>query len=417
MEIRRDTYLNDLVIRKHNGLIKVVTGIRRCGKSHLVFKIFRDHLREQGVPDEHVIEVAFDRRRSRSLRNPDALLDYLDPLLEGGGQRYILLDEVQLLPHFEEVLNELAAIPEVDIYVTGSNSKFLSRDVITEFRGRGDEVHVLPLTFSEFMQTRSDDVQHAWADYVEFGGLPLVASMTSQQQKASYLTNLFETTYLKDIVERGGVRRTQELEDVVNILASSVGSLTNASKVQATFASELHSKISLNTVKSYIDLLEDAFLVHEAQRWDVKGRRYVGAPLKYYFEDVGLRNARLGFRQVEETHLMENIVYNELRARGFGVDVGLVRERRRAADGVLRQTSREIDFVANLGSRRYYIQSAYALPDERKILQEKASLLTIGDSFKKIVVVKDTVNVRRDEDGIVTMGLFDFLLREDSLEL
>ena len=417
MEIRRDTYLDDLIARKHNGLIKVVTGIRRCGKSYLVFKIFRDHLREQGVPDEHVIEVAFDRRRTRNLRDPDALLDYLDPLLVGGGQRYILLDEVQLLPHFEEVLNELAAIPGVDIYVTGSNSKFLSKDVITEFRGRGDEVHVLPLTFSEFMQTRSDDVRHAWADYVEFGGLPLVATMASQRQKVSYLTSLFETTYLKDIIERGGVRRTQELEDVVNILASSVGSLTNASKVQATFASELHSKISLNTVKSYIDLLEDAFLVHEAQRWDVKGRRYVGAPLKYYFEDVGLRNARLGFRQVEETHLMENIIYNELRARGYSVDVGLVRERCRTADGTLRQTSREVDFVANLGSRRYYIQSAYALPDERKRIQEKASLLAIGDSFKKIVVVKDTVNVTRDEDGIVTMGLFDFLLREDSLEL
>lgn len=415
MKIRRDKYLNALIERKHNGLVKVVTGIRRCGKSYLVFNLFREHLREVGVPDDHVITAQLDLRSAKSLRDPDAMLDFVYDKVKDSGMYYVLLDEVQLLPDFVEVLNELLANPSIDTYVTGSNSRFLSKDIITEFRGRGDEVHVFPLTFAEFMQIRNDDVLRVWADYVEYGGLPLVAMMTSEERKATYLSNLFEETYIKDIVERNGLRKTQELEDLVNVLASATGSLTNASKIQATFKSVLHSNISTATIRSYIDCLEDAFLVSEAKRYDIKGRRYIGAPVKYYFEDVGLRNARLNFRQVEETHLMENVVYNELRARGLSVDVGIVTKRYIDGEGRKATSALEVDFVANCGSRRYYIQSAYALSDAAKREQESASLQRIDDSFKKIIIVKDVVNTTRDESGIVTMGLFDFLLDPDSL--
>jgi len=416
MEFKRDKYLHDLKVRRGNGLVKVITGVRRAGKSYLLFKLFRDMLREEGVPQDHVIELAFDFRSSRPLRDPDALLDHLCPLLVGEGERFVLLDEVQLLADFEEVLNELARMPGVDVYVTGSNSRFLSTDIVTEFRGRGDEVHVLPLTFGEFMQSRDDGEARAWADYVEFGGLPLVATMQTPEQKSTYLKNLFEETYLADIIERNGLRKTQELEDLVNVLASATGSLTNASKIQSTFRSVLKSDISLNTVKAYIGYLEDSFLVSAASRYDIKGRKYIGAPLKYYFEDVGLRNARVGFRQSEENHLMENVIYNELRYRGFSVDVGVVKKRERDGSGAQRSVAREVDFVANLAGRRYYVQSAFSIPDAEKAAQEKASLLGIDDSFKKIVVVKDVVNTSRDEHGIVTMGLFDFLLDPDSLE-
>ena len=367
------------------------------------------------MADDHVVEVAFDLRSSRALRDPDTLLDYLRPRLSGGGERFVLLDEVQLLGDFEEVLNELSRIPGADVYVTGSNSRFLSTDIITEFRGRGDEVHMQPLTFGKFMQVRDDGEARAGADYVEFGGLPLVATMATPEQKAAYLKNLFEETYIADIIERYSLRKTQELEDLLNVLASATGSLTNASKIKATFKSVLKSDISLNTVKAYIGYLEDSFLVSAANRYDIKGRKYIGAPLKYYFEDVGLRNARVGFRQSEENHLMENVVCNELRYRGFSVDVGVVKSREYDGRGVQHQETREVDFVANLAGRRYYIQSAFAIPDAQKAEQEKASLLGIGDSFKKIVIVKDVVNTSRDEHGIVTMGLFNFLLDPDSL--
>jgi uncharacterized protein len=416
MKIRRDKYLDALIDRKHNGLIKVVTGIRRCGKSYLLFNLFREHLRETGVPNDHIIAAQLDLRSARTLRDPDAMLDYVNARIVDSNMHYVLLDEVQLLPDFVEVLNELLANPFVDAYVTGSNSRFLSKDIITEFRGRGDEVHVFPLTFAEFMQTKDNGEMRAWADYIEYGGLPLVATMRTPEQKATYLSNLFEETYIKDIVERNGLRKTQELEDLVDVLASATGSLTNASKIQATFKSALHSSISTDTIRSYIDCLEDAFLVSEAKRYDIKGRKYIGAPVKYYFEDVGLRNARLNFRQVEETHLMENVIYNELRARGLSVDVGIVPRRYIDESGKKASDALEVDFVANRGSKRYYIQSAYALPDAAKREQESASLRRIGDSFKKIVVVKDVVNVTRDMDGIVTMGLFDFLLDPDSLE-
>ena len=417
MEIKREKYLNDLVNRMHNGMIKVITGIRRCGKSYLLFKIFKKYLLEQGVPESHMIEIELDQRKNRKYRDPDVILDYIESMIKDYGQYYIMLDEVQMLDEFEEVLNSLLHIQNADIYVTGSNSKFLSKDVITEFRGRGDEVHIYPLTFKEFMEAFDGDIYHGWAEYVVYGGLPLTVTMKTEEQKIHYLTNLFQETYLKDIIERHQIEKTQELEDLTNILASAVGSLTNPPEIEATFKSSIQSNISLNTIRQYIEYLEDAFIISKANRYNVKGRKYIGTPLKYYFEDVGLRNARLGFRQIEETHLMENIIYNELRKRGYSVDVGVVEKRKNSADGKSERIRLEIDFVANLGSRRYYIQSAFGMPTEEKQLQEKASLVQVKDSFKKIIVVKDVVNVTRDEEGITTMSVYDFLLKENSLEL
>lgn len=417
MDIKRDKYLNDLINRMHNGMIKVVTGIRRCGKSYLLFNIFKNYLLEHGVASSHIITIELDQRKNKKYRDPDTILDYIESLIEDDEQYYIMLDEVQMLQEFEEVLNSLLHIRNADIYVTGSNSKFLSKDVITEFRGRGDEIHIYPLTFKEFMEAYDGDMYRGWAEYVVYGGLPLTVTMKTEEQKISYLTNLFKETYLKDIIERHHIEKTQELEDLVNILASAIGSLTNPPKIEATFKSAIQSTISLNTIRQYIEHLEDAFIINKANRYNVKGRKYIGTPLKYYFEDVGLRNARLGFRQVEETHLMENIIYNELRSRGYTVDVGVVEKRGTDENGKEYKNQLEIDFVANLGSKRYYIQSAFSMPTEEKRIQEKASLVNVNDSFKKIIVVKDVVNVTRDEDGITTMSIYDFLLKENSLEL
>jgi hypothetical protein len=417
MDIKRDKYLNDLINRMHNGMIKVVTGIRRSGKSYLLFNIFKKYLLEQGIPASHIIAIELDQRKNQKYRNPDMILDYIESLIEDDSQYYIMLDEVQMLEEFEEVLNSLLHIRNADIYVTGSNSKFLSKDVITEFRGRGDEIHIYPLTFKEFMEAYEGDVYHGWAEYVVYGGLPLTVTMKTEEQKINYLTNLFNETYLKDIIERYHIEKTQELEDLVNILASAIGSLTNPPKIEATFKSAIQSTISLNTIRQYIEYLEDAFIINKANRYNVKGRKYIGTPLKYYFEDVGLRNARLGFRQVEETHLMENIIYNELRSRGYSVDVGVVEKRGIDENGKEYKNQLEIDFVANLGSKRYYLQSAFSMPTEEKRIQEKASLVNVKDSFKKIIVVKDVVNVTRDEAGITTMSIYDFLLKENSLEL
>lgn len=417
MNINRDKYLNDLINRMHNGMIKVVTGIRRCGKSYLIFTIFRKYLLNQGIDESHIICIELDQRKDRKYRNPDAILDFIESSIVDDEQYYVLLDEVQLLEEFEEVLNSLLHINNVDVYVTGSNSKFLSKDVITEFRGRGDEIHIYPLTFKEFMQVYEGDVYHGWAEYVIYGGLPLTVTMKTEEQKINYLTRLFEETYLKDIIERHHIDKTQELEDLVNILASAIGSLTNVPKIEATFRSVMQSNISGNTIRQYIEYLEDAFVINKANRYNVKGRKYIGTPLKYYFEDVGLRNARLGFRQIEETHIMENIVYNELRSRGYSVDVGVVEKRGVNREGKTERTYLEIDFIANLGSRRYYIQSAFSMPTEEKRMQEKASLINVNDSFKKIILVKDVMNVTRDEDGITTMSIYDFLLKENSLEL
>ena len=417
MDIKRDKYLNDLINRMHNGMIKVVTGIRRCGKSYLLFNIFKNYLLEHGVASSHIITIELDQRKNKKYRDPDTILDYIESLIEDDGQYYVMLDEVQMLQEFEEVLNSLLHIRNADIYVTGSNSKFLSKDVITEFRGRGDEIHIYPLTFKEFMEAYNGDMYHGWAEYVVYGGLPLTVTMKTEEQKISYLTNLFKETYLKDIIERHHIEKTQELEDLINILASAIGSLTNPPKIEATFKSSIQSTISLNTIRQYIEHLEDAFIINKANRYNVKGRKYIGTPLKYYFEDVGLRNARLGFRQVEETHLMENIIYNELSSRGYTVDVGVVEKRGTDENGKEYKNQLEIDFVANLGSKRYYIQSAFSMPTEEKRIQEKASLVNVNDSFKKIIVVKDVVNVTRDEDGITTMSIYDFLLKENSLEL
>lgn len=417
MDIKRDKYLEDLINRMHNGMIKIVTGIRRCGKSYLIFTIFKNYLKEQRVDESHIVAIELDQRKDKKYRDPDVILEYIESRIVDEGQYYILLDEVQLLDEFEEVLNSLLHIKNVDIYVTGSNSKFLSKDVITEFRGRGDEIHIYPLTFKEFMQAYEGDIYRGWAEYVVYGGLPLTVTMKTEEQKIIYLTKLFEETYLKDIIERHHIEKSQELEDLVNVLASSIGSLTNVPKIEATFRSVIQSNISANTIRQYIEYLEDAFVINKANRYNVKGRKYIGTPLKYYFEDVGLRNARLGFRQVEETHIMENVIYNELRSRGYSVDVGVVEKRGRNEEGKEERTYLEIDFIANLGSKRYYIQSAFSMPTEEKRIQEKASLINIGDSFKKIIIVKDVVNVTRDEDGITTMSIYDFLLKENSLEL
>lgn len=427
MEIKRDRYLNRLIDCMHNGMVKVVTGIRRCGKTYLLFNLFGDYLRSEGVGDGRIIEVALDVEENAALRDPAALSAYLrSKIASGREQYYVFLDEVQYAISREElknpdvpprlygVLNGLLRMRNVDVYVTGSNSKFLSRDVMTEFRGRGDEVRVRPLSFSEFMQGFDGDRCQGWAEYTVYGGMPLVASMRTDEQKARYLERLFEETYLRDVVDRYGVRRRGELDDLVNVLASGIGTLTNPSKLENTFRSVLHSKISSNTISSYIGYLEDTFVIEEARRYDVKGRGYIGGPLKYYFEDVGLRNARLGFRQVEESHIIENVVYNELRARGYSVDVGVVEKRVREEGRDLRKQL-EVDFVANRGSDRIYIQSALEMRTPEKAVQEKASLLGINDSFRKVVLVRDVVKPLCDERGVVTMSVFDFLLDEDGL--
>ncbi|MBQ8982809.1 MAG: ATP-binding protein [Lachnospiraceae bacterium] len=416
MEIKRERYLNKLIDRMHNGMIKVVTGIRRSGKSYLVFKIFHDYLISQGIENSHIIKIELDMLENEQFRDPYVILKYIKEKIVDDELYYILLDEIQLLDRFEEVLNSLLHISNVDVFVTGSNSKFLSKDIITEFRGRGDEVHVYPLSFSEFMQAYEGNMYEGLSSYMVYGGLPLTATMNDDEQKSRYLTQLFETTYIKDIVERYHIEKVEELNLLINTLASAIGSLTNPSKIEATFKSNIQSEISGNTIRQYIEYLKDAYVIREANRYDVKGRKYIGTPLKYYFEDLGLRNARLGFRQNEETHLMENLIYNELLYRGYSVDVGVVEKREKINDGRTKRMHLEIDFVANMGSRRYYIQSAFSIPDDIKRRQEKASLMNTKDSFKKIIIVKDIIKPWHDEDGIITMSIYDFLLNENSME-
>ena len=417
MEFKRQKYMDALVERMHNGMIKVVTGIRRSGKSYLLFNLFVRYLMQQGTAMDHILTMQLDRWDMRRYRDPDMLLSWIHERMTDEGDYYILLDEVQFLDHFEEVLNSLLYESHVDVYVTGSHSKFLSNDILTAFRGRGDEIHVYPLTFSEFMEQYDGDMYHGWADYATYGGLPQVASMKTEQQKITYLQSLFKETYLKDILERHKLKYPEGMEDLVNVLASSTGTLMNPTKILATFQSRFHLKLSLNTIRQYIDFLEEAFLIQKAVRYDVKGRKYIDTPVKYYFEDVGLRNARLDFRQVEETHLMENIIYNELRCRGYLVDVGVVN--RRILDeesGRMLSRQLEVDFIASLGNKRYYIQSAFHLPDEEKLRQEKASLLALSDGFKKIILVKDVMRPRRADDGIPIMSVFDFLLYPHGLD-
>ena len=414
MIIQRELYLQRLIARRHNGMVKVITGIRRSGKSFLLFEIFKQYLLDQGIASDHILGLQLDRFENRRYRDPEELMTYLNERIIDDRMYYILLDEVQMLDHFSEVLNSFLYRKNIDLYVTGSNSKFLSTDVLTEFRGRGDEVHIFPLSFSEFMQVCNEDISEAWRQYATYGGLPQVVLMQEEEQKSAFLKRLFEQTYLRDIIERNGILKSQELEDVVNIVASSIGSLTNPTKISDTFKSKLKSTISPNTVRTYINHLKEAFLISEAQRFDVKGRKYIGSPTKLYFEDVGLRNARLNFRQMEETHLMENIIYNELRLRGFSVDVGSV-NKRQVVDGRSLSYQLEVDFVANLGSRRYYIQSALSLPDQQKRDQEKASLLAIKDAFRKIIIVKNGLEQGYDEDGIFYINLKKFLLNPEGL--
>ncbi len=417
MEIKRDIYLNRLIRREKNGLIKVVTGLRRCGKSYLLFNIFHDYLTVKGVPEDHIIEVALDDRSNKALRDPDRMLQYIKERIADRETYYIILDEIQLLGEFEDVLNSLLHIRNADVYVTGSNSRFLSSDVITEFRGRGDEVRIYPLSFREYLSVYEGSADEAWDDYITYGGLPLILSWKTAEDKAGYLLSLFQKVYLTDIVDRHKVRNKEELDELVDILASAVGSLTNPLKLSNTFKSVKKKHISDKTLKRYLDCLQDAFLVSKAARYDIKGRRYIGSPAKYYFEDVGLRNARLNFRQLEENHLMENVIYNELRLRGYGVDVGLIERREMGPDRRVAKKQYEVDFVAVKGSEKYYIQSAFAMPTPEKQAQEERSLNAVGDSFKKIIVVRDNIRVRRSELGIVTMGIRSFLLDENSLNV
>jgi len=417
MEIRRDIYLDKLILKKQNKLIKVITGIRRCGKSYLLFNLFKNYLESEGVPDDHIIEMAFDLYENIDYRDPKVFFPYVKEQIKDKEMYYVLLDEVQLLKEFEAVLNSLSRMKNVDVYVTGSNAKFLSKDIITEFRGRGDEVHMFPLTFREFMSVYPGDKDTGWKEYVLYGGIPLVPTFAAPDQKVDFLKKLFDETYISDIVGRNNVRNKSELEELLNILSSAIGSLTNPSKLSDTFKSVKNKTISQNTIKKYIGYFEDSFLLNSAYRYDIKGKRYIDTPLKYYFTDLGLRNARLNFRQVEETHAMENIIFNELLVRGFNVDVGVVITNEVDRTGKKIRKQREIDFVCNKGSKRYYIQSALALPDDTKKVQEQRSLLLTQDGFKKIIITKDAIAPLYNEDGVLVMGLFDFLLNESSLEI
>lgn len=418
MVIPRDRYLDRLIARKHNGLIKIVTGMRRCGKSFLLFKLFREHLLAEGVPESHIIRIELDDRRNKSLRDPDTCLEYVTELLKDDDMYYLLIDEVQFMAEFEDVLNSFLHIDNLDTYVTGSNSKFLSTDIITEFRGRGDEIHVLPLSFAEYCSVYPDMAwDDAWNMYHTYGGLPYAVLLDKAEDKARYLKRLFREVYLKDIVERNKVQNSIQLGILLDIIASGIGSLTNPRKLENTFRSDGNISISAITIKQYLDYFIDAYMVEKAERYDIKGKKYISTPQKYYFSDLGLRNARLNFRQQEETHIMENVIYNELRMRGYSVDVGVIEINERTPDGTYVRKQIEIDFVANEGSRRYYIQSAFALPSAEKVAQEERPLKYVPDSFKKIIVVKDNIMLRRDDNGIVTMGLKQFLLDPDSLDL
>ena len=417
MEIKRDRYLNLLISKKHNGLIKVITGMRRCGKSYLLFTLFKDYLLSEGIEESHIIEIAFDAYENKQYRDPDVLYPYLKEQIKDDGMYYVLLDEVQLLGEFEAILNSLTRMKNVDVYVTGSNARFLSKDVITEFRGRGDEVHMYPLSFAEFMSVYPGTKQDGWNEYMLYGGLPLLLSFTTPDQKIAFLKSLFEETYISDIVGRHNIRNKAELEELLNILSSAIGSLTNPEKLAATFRSVKNKKISSNTIKKYIDYLCDSFLIDSAVRYDVKGKKYIDTPVKYYFTDMGLRNARLNFRQLEETHSMENIIFNELKIRGFNVDVGVIMQYETNEKGNSVRKQLEIDFVCNKGSKRYYIQSAYAIPDQAKMEQEQRSLMLTGDFFKRIIITKDTPAPYYNENGVLIMSVYDFLLNENSLDI
>ena len=416
VEIKRDSYLEQLKIRKDNGMIKIITGIRRCGKSFLLFVLFKKYLLESGVDNDHIIEIALDGIENEELRDPQKCYQYIKDTMQDDQKYYLILDEVQFMPRFEEVLNSLLRIRNIDVYVTGSNSRFLSSDIVTEFRGRGDEIRIYPLSFAEFYAAFDGDYDDAWEEYMTYGGLPQVAQFSVERQKFEYLKNIFTNVYIKDVIERNRIQNVDEIGTLVDVLASAIGSPTNPTKISNTFKSERGSNYSNKTISNHIDYLEEAFLISKADRYDIKGRKYVGANLKYYFTDIGLRNARLNFRQQEPTHIMENIVYNELLIRGYNVDVGIVDVFAKNGEGKRIHKQLEVDFVVNQGSQRYYIQVAYDMTSEEKQTQELNSFRNIPDSFKKIVIVNGTKKPWRNDEGFVIMGMKYFLLNADSLE-
>lgn len=412
MYFKRNSYLQELISAEGNGMIKIITGIRRCGKSFLLFDIFRNHLLSQGVQEDHIIQVNLEDRRNKRLRHPDTLLEYIDSRMTDTQMYYILLDEIQLVSEFEDVLNSYLHVKNAEVYVTGSNAKFLSKDVITEFRGRGWEIRVRPLSFSEYYETVGGEKAEALETYYLYGGLPGVAQLKSPAEKQNYLREIYETVYLRDVIDRNHLRSADGMRELVRILASSMGASTNVRRIANTFKSAAGMDIGPNTIARYLEHLQDAFIISEALRYDVKGRKYIGTETKYYFEDMGIRNAILDFRQIEFTHTMENVIYNELRRQGYTVDVGLVETFKRNAEGKAVRSNLEIDFVVNRHDERIYIQSAYRLPDQEKIDQEQASLLHVPDGFRKEIIVGDRYQSGYNEEGILMVGLFDFLLNE-----
>lgn len=417
MDIKRDRYLQQLIESRQNGFIKVITGIRRCGKSYLLNVLFYHYLLENGVSDDHIIRIDLEDRMNKDLRNPDVMLHYVQDRIKDKELYYIIIDEVQFMDEFVDVLNSFRHIDNADTYVTGSNSHFLSSDISTEFRGRGKTIHVNPLSFAEFYSSKGGDKYEAWREYYTYGGLPHILSFDTELKKVKYLQNLFETVYLADIIERHKIKNEHEMRELVLIMASSIGSSYNPTKLSNTFKSVKNVIISNKTISNYLTFLSEAFLLKKAIRYDIKGKKYINTLSKYYFSDIGLRNAILDMRQQEETHIMENIIYNELIIRGYSVDVGMVEIKKPDKDGKWIRTQLEVDFIANLGNNKYYVQSALSIPDREKEIQESRSLTNINDSFKKIIVVKEHIMPRRNEEGILTIGLFDFLLKEDSLDL
>lgn len=417
MEIKRDEYLNRLIERKNNGMVKVITGIRRCGKSYLLFKIFKNHLLQSGVAPDHIIEIALDGIENEALRQPLTCYNYIKDKISDNNSYYILLDEIQFMDRFTEVLNSLLRIENADVYVTGSNSRFLSSDIITEFRGRGDEVRIYPLSFAEFYAAREGDFEDLWDEYMTYGGLPQVALLPSDNRKSEYLKNIFDNVYLKDVIERNRVQSTEEIGILTDVLASCIGSPTNPTKISNTFMSSRHISYSNKTISNHIGFLKEAFLISEVKRYDIKGRKYIGANSKYYFTDIGLRNARLNFRQKEPTHIMENMIYNELMVRGLNVDVGVVEINGKTDSGANTRRQLEVDFVVNNADRRVYIQSAFDLSDTEKQNQEFQSIRNIPDSFKRIIIVNGSVKPWQNDEGFVIMGIKQFLLNKDSLNV
>lgn len=417
MIIERPLYLKQLIALRHNGMIKIVTGIRRCGKSFLLSTIYAGWLKEQGVADDHIININLEDRRNKALRDPDNLLAFIDSKIKDDDMHYIMIDEIQLVPEFEDVLNSYLNKPNADVYVTGSNARFLSSNVRTEFAGRGDEIRLHPLSFSEFNSVKGDDKILNLREYMIYGGMPQVVLRTTEKEKSEVLKALFQRTYIRDIVERYSIKNTDVLDELLNIVASSIGGLSNPTKLCNTFESVRHEKVNRMTITSYLNYLCESFLIEKTSQYDIKGKRYVDSPYKYYFSDCGLRNARLNFRQIEFTHLLENVIYNELLIRGFNVDVGVVSKQIRTDDGCRVRRNYEVDFVCNQGSKRYYIQSAYKMIDEEKVRQEENSLRNIDDSFKKIIILGESTPVIRNEYGITIISIYDFLLNNNSLEL